>query len=78
MVQPEGEGALHGVRVLDLTDETAGRHTLLAGYPETGHPCGYQTSFSDYFGGLSDAVATLAAVEYRRRTGQGVEVELGR
>jgi crotonobetainyl-CoA:carnitine CoA-transferase CaiB-like acyl-CoA transferase len=29
MVQPEGDGALHGVRVLDLTDETAGLGTKL-------------------------------------------------
>ena len=47
----------------------------LSGYPDC-PPCGFGTPYADYVGALHAAVAILAALESRRKTGEGQYIDL--
>lgn len=44
--------------------------------PPGRHDLGYGFSLTDHLSGLAGALATLEAVEYRRRTGRGLDIDL--
>ena len=50
-------------------------HTALTAY-STEEPIGFGNSFSDFIGGQHGTVAVLAALEHRRKTGQGQYIDL--
>lgn len=49
--------------------------TYLWNHPDASKPVGSQLFYPDYFAGIQGACAVLAALDYRRRTGQGQYID---
>jgi benzylsuccinate CoA-transferase BbsF subunit len=65
------EGRGYGAHI----DSVAGS-TLLRGYPDSAPVTNTQIFAGDFFAGMHGAVALLAALRHRRRTGEGQMIEL--